>query len=468
MAERTEQGEKRAERWRWMLVIVVSMAIFLDTVDVSIVNVALPDLQRGLHLTTADLQWVPGIYGLTNAGFLLLGGRAADLLGRRRIFLLGATLFGLASFTGGLANSGWLLILARGVQGVGAALTMPAATSIITTTFAEGPERNQALGIFSATGGAGFTCGLVIGGLLTSFIGWHWVFLVNVPFVLLILLLARNVVPQDRSPIERERSYDLAGAILVTGGLLLLVYALTQAGESGATPLKTGTLLILAIFLLILFVLVEQRSRTPLMPLHIFRSRNLSVVCVVSFTLLASFFSFLFVFTLYLQNVLHYSPIQASLAQLPTSILSIVTSQFVSPRLMNRFGVRLTISLGMLCLLCGALLFFMGGAANNYLGIILPTLLAFSFGMALCVPALGVATVIGIEQTEQGLAAGLQGTWAQGGGGLGVAMTAAVVSASTVPSAAIVQQLYGLHLGLIVVAVCAAIGMMLAFIGIQK
>lgn len=452
-----------------MLVIVVSMAIFLDTVDVSIVNVALPDLQRGLHLSTADLQWVPGIYGLTNAGFLLLGGRAADLLGRRRIFLLGAALFGLASFTGGLANSGWLLILARGVQGVGAALTMPAATSIITTTFAEGPERNQALGIFSATGGAGFTCGLVIGGLLTSFISWHWVFLVNVPFVLLILLLARNVVPQDRLLMERERSYDLAGAILVTGGLLLLVYALTQAGESGATPLKTGGLLVLAIFLLVLFVLVEQRSRAPLMPLHIFRSRNLSMVCVVSFTLLASFFSFLFVFTLYLQNVLHYSPIQASLALLPTSVLSILTSQFVSPRLMNRFGVRLTISLGMLCLLSGSLLFLMIGTANNYFGIILPsTLLTISFGMSLCVPALGVATVIGIEQTEQGLAAGLQGTWAQGGGGLGVAVTAAVVSASTVPGAAIVQQLYGLHLGLIVITVCAAIGMLLAFIGIQK
>src|SRR5216684_9338663 len=283
--KRPEEMGKRVAPWQWVVAVLVSMAVFLDTVDVSIVNVALPTIKRDLQLTTTDLQWVPGVYVLTYAGFMLLGGRAADLLGRRRIFVLGATLFGLASLAGGLANSGWLLILARGVQGIGAALTMPAATSILTTTFPEGPERNKALGIFSATAGAGFTCGLVFGGVLTTFTSWHWVFFVNVPFALLIVLLARVVVSEGRSR-AAARSYDLAGAVTVTGGLLLLVYAITQANGDNATPGKTGGLLALALVLLAVFILIEWRSKAPLMPLRIFRSSNLGVACAVSFTLL--------------------------------------------------------------------------------------------------------------------------------------------------------------------------------------
>lgn len=474
--QRSEQREKRTERWRSLAVVVVSMAIFLDTVDVSIVNVALPTIKLDLQLTTTDLQWVPGVYVLTYAGFMLLGGRAADLLGRRRIFLLGATLFGLASLSGGLANSGWLLILARGVQGIGAALTMPAATSIITTTFPEGPERNKALGIFSATAGAGFTCGLVFGGLLTTFISWHWVFLVNVPFALLIVLLARVVVREDRRG-AGARSYDLAGAVTVTGGLLLLVYAITQANEGGATPGKTAGLFALALVLLAVFICIEWRSKAPLMPLRIFRSSTLGAACAVSFTLLGSFFSFLFICTLYLQEVLHSSPIRASLALLPASLASILTSQFVAPWFMNRLGMKLTASLGMLCLLSGIALFLRTGATGDYVGIILPsTLLAMPFGMAMCVPSLAVAAVNGIEQTEQGLAAGLQGTLGQAGGGLLLAITAAVVTTSKISAQGFVQtsvplvaaQLHGLHMGLLVIVAGAALGMLIARAGIQK
>src|SRR5258706_11434846 len=302
--QRSEQREKRTERWRSLAVVVVSMAIFLDTVDVSIVNVALPTIKLDLQLTTTDLQWIPGVYVLTYAGFMLLGGRAADLLGRRRIFLLGAILFGLASLSGGLVNSGWLLILARGVQGIGAALTMPAATSILTTTFAEGPERNKALGVFSATGGAGFTFGLVLGGVLTNFISWHWVFFVNVPVVLLILLLAPIVVPESRS-MGGMRSYDIAGVVTVTGGLLLLVYAITQANQPDATLEKTAGLVALALFILVCFIIIEWRSKASLMSLRIFRSSILSASSAVLFTLLGSFFSFLLIYTLYLQEVLH-------------------------------------------------------------------------------------------------------------------------------------------------------------------
>ncbi len=468
------QSERRMGSQHYLVIVVVSMAVFLDTVDVSIVNVALPVLQRDLQLITTQLQWVPGIYGLTYAGFMLLGGRAADLLGRRRIFLLGATLFGLASLTAGLASIGWLLILARGVQGIGAALTMPAATSILTTTFSEGKERNKALGIFSATAGAGFTCGLVFGGLLTNFINWHWIFLINAPFVLLILLLSRVVVPEGRPAMENAPSYDLAGAVTGTAGLLLLVSTMTQTQESGATPLLTTGLLCLAILLLALFLVIEWHAKAPLMPLRIFRSRNLSVACVVSFALLGSFFGFLFICTLYLQEVLRFSSLQASLALLPASIASILTSQFVAPWLMNRFGLKATVSLGMFCLLSGIILFLRTGATSDYVEIVLPsTLLTQALGMALCIPSLPIAAVTGIEQTEQGLAAGLQGTSLQAGGGIFVALTAAVVTISTQSTSLVAVssgqvQLQGLHMGLLVLVASATLGTLTAFIGLQK
>jgi EmrB/QacA subfamily drug resistance transporter len=474
--KRPEEMGKRVAPWQWVVAVLVSMAVFLDTVDVSIVNVALPTIKYDLQLTTTDLQWVPGVYVLTYAGFMLLGGRAADLLGRRRIFVLGATLFGLASLISGLANSGWLLILARGVQGIGAALTMPAATSLLTTTFPEGEARNQALGIFSATAGAGFTCGLVFGGALTTFIGWHWVFFVNVPVAFLIVLLTRIVVREGGRRFPATRSYDLAGAVTVTGGLLLLVYTITQANEGDATALKTGGLLALALFLLAVFLGIEWRSKAPLVPLGIFRSSTLGAACAVSFTLLGSFFSFLFICTLYLQEVLHYSPIRASLTLLPASIASILTSQFVAPWFLNRLGIKLTVSLGMLSLLSGIALFLRTGATGDYVGIILPSTLLAMFGMAMCVPSLAVAAVSGIEQTEQGLAAGLQGTLGQAGGGLGLAITAVVVTTSKISAQGFVQtsvplgaaQLHGLHMGLLVIVAGAALGMLIALAGIQK
>lgn len=469
------QQEKRAERWRFLAVVVVSMAIFLDSLDVSIVNVALPNIQRDLALSTIDLPWVQGAYLLTYAGLMLLGGRAADLLGRRRIFLLGAALFGLASLASGLATSGWLLILARGGEGIGAALTAPSAVSILTTTFAEGPERNKALGVFSATGGVGFTFGLVFGGVLTNFISWHWVFLVNVPVVVLILGLSLLVVPEGRS-MGGMRSYDSAGVVTVTGGLLLLVYAITQANAGDATLEKTTGLATLAFFLLVCFIIIEWRSKAPLMPLSIFRSHTLSASSVVLFTLLGSFFSFLLIYTLYLQEVLRSSPLLTSLLLLPGSVLTIPISQFVAPWLMNRLGVRLSSVLGMVCLFSGIALFLGSGASANYVGIILPSTILCQISMGICIPTLSIAAVIGIAQTEQGLAAGLQGTVGQAGGGIMLAITGAVVAVNTAavhskastsaPSA--VAQLSGLHTGLLVLAGGAALGALIALVGIQQ
>ncbi|GHO92194.1 MFS transporter [Reticulibacter mediterranei] len=465
---------ERVISWQWAVAVLVSMAVFLDTVDVSIINVALPHLQQDLKLTTTDLQWVQGAYVLTNAGLQLLGGRAADLFGRRRIFLIGTCLFGLASLICGLAYSGWLLILARGIQGIGAALMFPSAVSILTTTFDEGPERNKALGIFTAVAGAGFSLGLVVGGLLTSFIGWHWVFFVNVPIVVIIVVLSLLLVPESRSASSRQ-SYDLAGAVTVTAGLLLLVYAITQASNEGATLLKTAVLFFVALVLLTVFILIELRSRAPLMPLHIFRSSALRSANVGFLTLLGSFFGFLFIFTLYLQDVLHYSPIQASLALLPGSLVSILASRYAAPWLLNRVGMKLSCCLGLLCMMSGIALFVQIGASSDYIGVILPTVILTQVGMSIGNTAFSLAGVRGVEATEQGLAAGLQGAVGAAGGGLGLAIVSTVVAAVTATSLhttnagpVVAAQLGGLHAGLLTAAVGAAFGVLIALIGIRK
>lgn len=473
--KRSEQRSERADAKRWVALVLVSMALFMDALDVSIVNTALPNIQHDLQLTTTDLQWVQGIYVLTYAGLLLLGGRAADLLGRRRIFLIGATLFGLSSLICGLAASGWMLILARGIQGIGAALTVPSAVSIITTTFPEGPERNRALGIFTATAASGFSFGLVFGGILTGLINWHWVFFVNVPFVLLILSLARMVIPEDQR-VAGSRSYDIAGAVTVTAGLLLLVYTITQASESGATPLKTAGLFALTLLILACFIAIEGRARAPLIPLRIFRSSTTCAANLASLTLLGTFFGFLFITTLYLQDVLHYSPVLASLALLPGSISSALVSQFIAPWLVNRLGMKLTSGLGLLCQAGGMVLFTRIGLYNDYVGVILPsTLIVMGLGMGIGYPALAIAAVSGIADTEQGLAAGLQSTSLQAGGGLWLSITAAAVTTSTAsllhaPTAIppVLAQLNGFHVGLFVVAAGAAAGALIALAGIRQ
>lgn len=469
IGQRPEKQGIQTGAWRSLVLVVVSLAIFLDALDVSIVTIALPHIQLDLRLTTAELQWVPGIYVLVYAGLQLLGGRAADLLGRRRIFLIGATLFGVASLTAGLSYNGWLLILARGGQGIGAALTFPSAVSILTTTFAEGPERNKALGAFSAMGAAGFTAGLVFGGVLTTFINWHWVFFINIPFVLLILLLARLVVPEGRSPAIRQ-SYDLAGAVTVTAGLLLLVYAVTQVNEGGATAGKTGGLFALALIFLACFVLIEWRSRVPLMPLGILRSRTLCAASVASLALQGSIFGFLFIYTLSLQEVLRYSPVNASLALVPASIASALIGLFVAPWFMNRLGLRLSSVLGLLCLACGIALFMRIGEAGDSVGIILPPVVIAMSGGSLAGPTLAIAAVSGIKPTEQGLAAGLQGTFLQAGGGLGLAITTVslVFGHGSVRTSEALAQLNGYHIGLLVAAAGAVLGALIALAGIRK
>lgn len=452
--------------WPWVVAVLISMAVFLDTVDVSIITMVLPTLNLELHLAAWELPWVQGAYLLTNAGLQLLGGRAADLFGRRRIFLLGTAIFGLASLVCGLAYNDWQLLLARGVQGIGAAMMFPAAISLLTTTFAEGPERTRALGIFSATASAGFSCGLVLGGLLTTLAGWHWVFFVNVPLVVLIILLTRLVIPADQ-PVERARSYDLAGAFTVTSGLLLLVYAITQAGEPGKHFTQTACLFLLALALLAIFVLIERRVRVPLVPLRFFLARTLCAADMAFLALLSTLFGFLFLYTTAVQNILHYSPLEASLALLPGSLLSLLASRFIAPALVNRLGMKWSSVSGLLCMIIGLVLLVRLGTSSDYLGNILPSVLLVQGGMGIAHPSLSLAGVSGVRQTEQGLAAGLQGAIGGAGGGVGLAIITAVVTTIAGAGSPVGTQLNGLHAGFLVAAAGAALGALTAFIGIR-
>ena len=468
-----EKQGKRAGSWRWMVAVVVSMAIFLDTVDVSIINVAMPNMQRDLQLTTTELQWVPGAYVLTNAGLQLLGGRAADLLGRRRnLSDRHCTLRTVFSDRGAGAER---VAVGSGARSAGhrSGNMFPSAVSIITTTFTEGPERSKALGIFSAVAGIGFSLGLVLGGLLTSFISWHWVFFVNVPIAVLIVTLTLLLVPEGYAPRD-TRSYDLAGALTVTAGLLLLVYTITQANDSEATPAKTAGLFLLAFGLLVVFIFIERGSRAPLMPLRIFQTSTIRAANGAFLLLLGSFFGYLLAFTLSLQEVLHYSPLYASLALLPGSVASALTSWFIVPRLLKRVGMKLTCVLGLVCLMSGIMLFTRIEADSTYVWVILPAVLLAQVGMGIGHPALSLAGVSGIEPTEQGLAAGLQGSMGAAGAGLGLAVVSAVVAAMMTPAlhtatgSATAAQLSGLHAGLMVAAGGAALGALIAFVGLRN
>jgi len=298
---------------RWRAFAVLAVSYFMTIVDLTIVNVALPTIGRELHFSESNLQWVVTAYSVTFGGFLLLGGRAADLLGRRRIFMLGLVVFTAASLGAGLATSEGFLIAMRGLQGFGAAVVLPGALSIVMNMFAEGAERNKALGLWGGIGAGGATIGLITGGLLTRYVGWEYIFFLNVPIGVAALLLAPRIVPESRLDVVRRR-FDLLGAVTGTGGLLLLVYALSKAPEVGWGATRTVTLLAVSAASLLAFLVVEMRVDAPLMPLKIFRLRTVAVANAVGMLLGGSFFAFIFIGTLYMQQVLGYSALQAGAA----------------------------------------------------------------------------------------------------------------------------------------------------------
>src|SRR6476660_2059016 len=297
---------------RWRILAVVATAFFMTILDVSIVNVALPSIGRSLHFTRENLQWVITAYAIAFGGFLLLGGRAADLLGRRRVFIVGVVIFTLASLVCGLAQSEGMLIASRAVQGFGGAIISPAALSIVMTSFEEGADRNKALGVWGALGGSGAAVVVLLGGILTDYLSWRWIFFVNVPVGLVVLLLTPRIVPESRRE-GGERQYDALGAVLVSSGLALLVYAISNAPNVGWGTARTILLIIAAVALLIAFLVNERRISDPLMPFHIFRVRTVAGANAVGFLLGAVIFANFFLLTLYVQDVLGFSPIKTGL-----------------------------------------------------------------------------------------------------------------------------------------------------------
>ena len=412
-----------------LALLLLAMAQFIVVIDASIVNVALPSIGRHLHFSRTDLSWVVNAYTLTFGGFLLLGGRLSDLLGRRRMFMLGAVLFSLASFAGGVAQSeGWLLA-ARAVQGLGAALVSPAALSIMTTTFAEGEERNRALGVWGAVAGAGAAAGVLLGGILTSGLSWRWVLFVPVPIGLTLALLAPRILRESRA--EDRASFDFPGAITVTAGLSLLVYAIVDAVNAGwgsaATLSKIGG----ALVLLAAFVIIELRERHPLMPFSIFRLRTLRGANVVGLLVGMSLLSMFFFLSLYLQNVLHYSPIKTGLSYLPLAV-GIILASGAASALVTRIGFKPVLIAGML-LIAGALIWFsrLPTSGGSYVADVLgPSLLAAG-GLGFAFVPVTVAAVKGTKPREAGLASGLINTSEQIGGALGLAIVATIASSRT-------------------------------------
>src|SRR5512132_3002568 len=365
---------------RWLILAIVGAAFFMTVLDVAIVNVAIPSIQTDLNVTETTVQWVLIAYAITFGGFLLLGGRMADLLGRRRIFVVGLVLFTLASLACGLASSAGMLIMSRAVQGVGAAIISPAALSIVTTTFAEGAERNKALGIWGALGGSGAAAGVLIGGILTEYLGWEWIFFVNVPVGALVFALALPFVPESRAELGHHR-FDVAGAVTVTGGLALLVYAISKAPDVGWGSARTILLLLASGVILAAFVLIELRGRAPLMPFSIFRIRSVLGANVVGFLLGAVIFANFLVLTLYVQQILGWSAVKPGVAFLATAGTAVIWAG-VAQALTTRFGPRPVIVTGLLVLAASMVAYTRIPVDGHYWPDLLPAYLTFALGLA--------------------------------------------------------------------------------------
>ncbi len=412
------------------VLVLVCLAQFMVILDVSIVNVALPSIRSGLGFSTTGLQWVVNAYTITFGGFLMLGGRAADLLGRRRVFLAGTALFSLASLLCALASSRGLLLSARALQGLGGAVISPASLSIITTTFKEGAARNRALGVWGAMAGLGGACGVLLGGLLTQGLGWPAIFLINVPVGIAVIIAGRRIVPESRRE-DMDRHFDVAGATLVTAGLVVAVYGIVRAESLGwGAPGVLGPIA-LAVLLLALFALVEGRfARAPLMPLSIFRMPQLRAANLVIALLYSAVFAMWFFLTLYMQQVLHYSAIRAGLSFLPMT-LSIVATSSLAPRLVARFGVRPVLAAGMLSAATGLALLSGVRPGGSYLATVLPGGVLGAAGLGLSLVPATIAAVQGVTSAQSGLASGLLNTSRLAGGALGLAVLSTLAASHT-------------------------------------
>ncbi|MEA2199398.1 MAG: hypothetical protein QOJ25_3449 [Solirubrobacteraceae bacterium] len=411
---------------RWRAFALLAVAYFMTIVDLTIVNVALPTIGRKLHFSETNLQWVVTAYALAFGGFLLLGGRAADLLGRRRILMAGLALFSVASLACALATSSSVLIATRALQGLGAAIVLPAALSIVMNMFEEGAERNKALGIWGGIGASGATVGLIAGGLLTRYAGWEYIFVLNVPIGAIALLLAPRIVPESRLGGARRR-FDLFGAVTGTAGLVVLVDAISQAPQIGWGATRTLVLLAVSAVLLAAFLVGETRVQAPLLPLGIFRLKTLAGANAASLLLGASFFAFIFVGTLYMQQVLGYSALQTGLAWLAASVTSVAFAG-LSQLLVTRGSAKMVMVIGMTMIGGGILWATQVPTDGHFFHNLLGPFFVTGMGTAFAFIPVSIAALAGVAEREAGLASGLLNTTQQLGGAIGIAIASSVAA----------------------------------------
>jgi EmrB/QacA subfamily drug resistance transporter len=458
-------------RRRWFALAVIVAAQFMVVLDVAIVNVALPSIKTDLHFTQDSLQWVITAYAIFFGGLLLLGGRLADLLGRRRIFIAGVVIFTTASLLNGLAWSEGSLIAFRSLQGIGAALLSPAALSILMTMFAEGRDRNLALGIWGAASGSGAAAGVLLGGILTSAFSWSWIFFINVPAGLAVLALAPFLLPESRASLT-HRHFDAAGAVSITSGLMLLVYAMSRATQHGWGTPETIGLLVASAALILAFVGIEFRSKAPLLPLGIFKLRTLTASNISGFLLAASLFSQFFLLTLYMQQVLHYSALRTGVAYIALT-LTIILCSGVAQALTTRYGVRRTLPAGMIVAAAGLVLFARLPVQGHYFWDLFPAFLLSGVGLAFAFVPMSIGGLTGVGQSEAGIASGLINTSQQIGGAIGVAAATTIAitftdryvsshAGSTALSAGALT--YGFQITFYALAAIAAAGAVIALI----
>jgi EmrB/QacA subfamily drug resistance transporter len=414
---------------RWFILVLVCVAQFMVVLDATIVNVALPSIQSGLHFSQLNLQWIVNIYTLFFGGFLLLGGRASDLLGRQRLFLAGLALFTGASLVNGIATTGGMLIAGRAVQGLGAALVSPAALSIVTTTFAEGKERTRALGIWSAIAAGGGAVGLLLGGLLTDTLSWRWVFFINLPIGVAAFVLALRYIHNTRAA-QRPESADVLGAVTVTGGLLALVFVIVKAQAWGWTSASTLVLFAVAFALLAAFVAVESRSKAPLIRLGIFRVRSLTSANSAMLFVMSGLFAMFYFASIYVQEILGWSPLKAGAAFLPVTVGIVVGAGLAQP-LVRTLGVRVVPVVGIAMAATGLLLLSRIPTHGTYLADLLPGLAVMSVGMGLTFVPITLIATTGLADEDAGLASGLFNTAQQVGGALGLAVLSSLAATRT-------------------------------------
>jgi EmrB/QacA subfamily drug resistance transporter len=414
-------------RTRWLALYVLTLGSLMIVLDATIVNVALPSIKDDLGFSETSLAWVVNAYLLTYGGFLLLGGRLGDLYGHRRLFLFGIALFTVASLACGLSTTQWMLIGARTVQGLGGAVASAVSLSLMMTLFTEPAERAKAMGIFGFVAAGGGSLGVVLGGVLTDLISWHWIFLVNVPIGALVIFLSMRLLPTERAEAMSGR-LDVAGAVTVTTALIIAVYAIVNGNQNGWTSATTLGLLGASVAALVLFLGIESRVRSPLVPLGLFKHRNISVSNIVGVLWAAAMFAWFFLSALYLQLVLGYSPLKVGLSFLPANLIMGAFSIGISAKLVMRFGFRKPLATGLLLASAGLLLFVRAPVDGNFLVDVLPSMILLGFGAGIAFNPVLLAAMSDVEPSESGLASGLVNTSFMMGGALGLAVLASIAA----------------------------------------